>query len=77
MRLRHNCGVPVAQRRVLQPQLSLHIALLEELLQAPRGPLVVDVPALGRVGHVAGVQQQAQHLGLVEEAEILLGIRHS
>jgi hypothetical protein len=43
--------------------------LLEELLHAARGPLVVQVPPLGGVGHVAGVEQQRQHLRLVQAAQ--------
>jgi hypothetical protein len=43
--------------------------LFEELLHAARGPLVMEVPALGGVGHVTGVQQQAQHFRLVQAIE--------
>ncbi len=37
LRLRHHGVVPVAQRGVLQPQVGLPVALLEELLDASAG----------------------------------------
>jgi len=58
--------VSVAQRRVLQAKLGLAVALAEEFLDAARCPLVVDAPSLGGMGDVAGVEQQAQNLALVE-----------
>ena len=66
LRLGYHGVVPVAERRVLEPELRLAVSLLEELFDAPGRPLVVDVPALGGVRHVARVEQQAQDLGLVE-----------
>jgi hypothetical protein len=53
--------------------------LFEELLHAARGPLVMEVPPLGGVGHVTGVQQQAQHFRLVQASvniKILRKIRN-
>ena len=38
----------------------------------PGGPLVVEVPLLGRVGDVAGVKKQAQDQCLVKTGEFTL-----
>merc|ERR1719471_829980 len=64
--LRNLCAVSVTQRRDVQPQLSLLVALLEELLHAPGGPLLVELPALGRVGHVHSVEQETHDLRLLD-----------
>ena len=58
--------MPVTERGVLEAELRLAVALVEELLDAAGGPLVVQVPALGRVGHITGVEEEAQNLRLVE-----------
>ena len=68
--------VPVTQRRVLQTQLGLPVPLVEELLDAPGGPLVVHLPPLGRVTHVARVEEKAQYLGLVKAESIWKGVLH-
>ena len=65
--------MPVAERRVLQPELCLAVALFEELLDAPRRPLPVHVPPLGRVRDVAGVEQETEHLRLVEAEKNEMG----
>merc|ERR1719471_2606983 len=41
-------------------------ALPEELLHAPGGPLLVELPALGRVGHVHSVEQETHDLRLLD-----------
>lgn len=66
MRLWHHGVVSVTEGRVLEPEFRLAIALVEELLDAPGGPLVVELPPLGRVGHITRVEQQTQDLGLVK-----------
>ena len=59
LRLGDHGVVAVTQRGELQALLPLHVALLEELLHAPGGPLVVEAPGLGWVSHVTGVKQEA------------------
>ena len=63
--------MPVTERGELQPLLPLHVALLEELLHAARGPLVVEPPPLGRVRDVTGVEQEAQHPALVQAGALV------
>ena len=58
--------MPVAERRVLEAEVGLAVALLEEFLDAPGRPLPVHVPPLGGVGDVARVQKEAKDLRLVE-----------
>ena len=60
----------VTQWGELQDLLSLHVPLLEELLHAPGGPLVVEAPGLGGGGHVTGVEQEAQHPALVKAGAV-------
>lgn len=43
--------------------------LSEELLQQGGGPVVVQVPVLGRVADVGRVQQQRQGFGFVDAAK--------
>ena len=57
LRLRHHCVLSVTERGKLQPLLLLLVSLLEELLHAPGGPLVVQVPSLGWMRHVTGVKE--------------------
>ena len=71
LRLGDHGVVAVTQRGELQALVSLHVALLEELLHAPGGPLVVEAPGLGRVSHVTGVEQQAQHPSLVQAGAVV------
>ena len=71
LRLGDHGVVTVAQRGELQALLSLHVALLEELLHAPGGPLVVEAPSLGWVSHVTRVEQQAQHSALVQAGAVV------
>ena len=71
LRLGDHGVVAVTQRRELQAQVSLQVALLEELLHAPGGPLVVEAPGLGWVSHVTGVKQEAQHSALVKAGAVM------
>ena len=71
LRLGDHGVVAVTQRGELQALLPLHVALLEELLHAPGGPLVVEAPGLGRVSHVTGVKQEAQHSALVKAGAVM------
>ena len=71
LRLGDHGVVTVTQRAELQALLALHVALLEELLHAPGGPLVVQGPGLGWVSHVTGVEQQAQHSSLVQAGAVM------
>ena len=71
LRLGDHGVVTVAQRGELQALLSLHVALLEELLHAPGGPLVVEAPGLGWVSHVTRVEQQAQDSALVQAGAVV------
>ena len=61
----------VTERRELQAQLPLLVPLLEELLHAPGGPLVVEAPGLGWVGDVTGVKQEAQYPPLVKAGTVV------
>ena len=71
LRLRDHGVMSVTQRGELQPLLTLHVSLLEELLHAPGGPLVVEAPGLGWVGDVTGVKQEAQHSALVKAGAVM------
>ena len=71
LRLGDHGVVAVTQRGELQALLPLHVALLEELLHAPGGPLVVEAPGLGWVSHVTGVKQEAQHSALVKAGAVM------
>ena len=74
----------ITKGREIKALLLLLVPLLEELLHAPGqlgdhqegdspgGPLVVEVPLLGRVGDVAGVKKQAQDQCLVKTGEFAL-----
>uniref|UniRef100_A0A182QNQ4 Uncharacterized protein n=1 Tax=Anopheles farauti TaxID=69004 RepID=A0A182QNQ4_9DIPT len=65
LRLGDERVVPVAQRAERQTELPLEVALPEELLQQQHRPLVMDVPALGRVRDITTVQHERQRLRLV------------
>ena len=68
----------ITKGREIEALLLLLVPLLEELLHAPGqlgdhqegespgGPLVVQVPLLGWVGDVTGVEEKAQNTRLVE-----------
>ena len=71
LRLGDHRVVTVAQRRELQAQVPLQVPLLEELLHAPGGPLVVEAPGLGWVGDVTGVKQEAQYPPLVKAGTVV------
>ena len=47
--------MPVAHRADVEPLFALHVALLEELLHDPVGPLSIQVEWLGRVAQVGAV----------------------
>ena len=61
----------VTQWGELQALLSLHVPLLEELLHAPGGPLVVEAPGLGWVGDVTGVKQEAQNPPFIKAGAVM------
>ena len=71
LRLGDHGVVAVTQRGELQAEVPLQVALLEELLHAPGGPLVVEAPGLGWVGDVTGVKQEAQNPPFVKAGAVM------
>ena len=71
LRLGDHGVVTVTQWGELQALLSLHVPLLEELLHAPGGPLVVEAPGLSWMGDVTGVKQEAQYPPLVKAGTVV------
>lgn len=71
LRLGDHGVVAVTQRGELQAQLPLQVALLEELLHAPGGPLVVEAPGLSWVGDVTGMKQEAQNPPFVKAGAVM------